>query len=102
MNNQELDQLVEKAATTAVIKAEKHFEQHIDDKLKEYQEQTERYLGALKEDFDYKLDTVLEHVKTIEDKQDMMFDKIGVMAEDIEIIKDTVQNHERRITALEH
>lgn len=33
--------------------------------LAEQQEQTERYLGALKKDFDSKLDAVLEYVKDI-------------------------------------
>ncbi len=72
--------------------------------LGEQREQTERYLGSLKEDFDHKLDAVLEYVKdmpTILNKQDIMFDKIGEMAEDITVIKETVKDHERRLQRLE-
>lgn len=68
------------------------------------QEQTERCLGSLKEDFDHKLDAVLEYVKdmpAIMDKQDVMFDKMGAMAEDITVIKETVKDHEWRLQKIE-
>ena len=72
--------------------------------LAEQQEQTERYLGALKEDFDSKLDAVLEYVKdipAIKNRQEIMFDKMGEMAEDVTIVKEVTKDQERRLQKLE-
>jgi gas vesicle protein len=112
--------------------------------LAKHQEKTERYLGALKEDYDHKLDSVLEYVEDIpkmkrqlaelpaikeqlaelpaikeqlaelpaikeqlailpeiKETQDMMFDTIGEMAEDITIIKEDVKDHEQRLQKIE-
>lgn len=63
-----------------------------------------RYIGGLKEDFDGKFDTVMEYVVEIpalKEKQDMMFEKMGEMAENITIIKETVKDHEVRLQRLE-
>ncbi|MFH1354359.1 MAG: hypothetical protein ABIH36_03655 [bacterium] len=92
------------------------------------QEKTELYIGALKEDFDHKLDAVLEYVKDVpvikakqdamsdemsemketqsamigemsemKETQSAMFDKVGEMAEDVVIIRESVEDHERRL-----
>lgn len=63
-----------------------------------------REIGAFKEDIDHKLDAVLEYVKdvpNIAEKQDMMFETIGNMAEDVTIIKESVKDHEVRLQKLE-
>ena len=68
------------------------------------QRHTERYLGALKEDFDHKLDTVLEAVKdvpAIKEKIDLTFDKVGEIAVDVEVIKEAIKDHERRLQKVE-
>lgn len=84
----------------------------------EQQEQTERYIGSLKEDFDHKLDAVFEYVKDIptitqkqviagkklervEELQDVLVDKVGEIAEDITVIKETVKDHKVRFQKLE-
>lgn len=72
--------------------------------LQEQQEQTERYLGALKEDFDHKLGAVLEYVKDIpemKEKQDVMFDQLGQLTEVSTMIKEAVQDHEQRLQKIE-
>lgn len=64
----------------------------------------ERYVGALKEDFDDKFDAVMEYVKdvpVIKEKQNMMFETMGEMAVDIAIIKEAVKDHEVRLQRLE-
>jgi hypothetical protein len=71
---------------------------------KESDKRMKDYIGALKEDSDHKLAAIMEYVKdvpAIKEKQDVMFDKIGDMATDVVVIKDTVQNHERRLQRLE-
>ncbi len=78
------------------------------------EDRTQRYVGALKKDFDHKLDAVLEAVQpigkmqneisilkdNIEDmtpKVDATFEKVGEIAVDIEIIKATVKTHETKL-----
>ena len=51
-----------------------------DELLKKYADQSERYLGSLKEDFEHKMDAVLEAVSDVPEikrKVDMTFDKVG-------------------------
>lgn len=89
MAKKELHEIAEIAATKAVAKVEERFE---------------RYVGALKEDFDHKLDTVLEAVQPIPQIQETLnatFEEVGKLRIDMEIIKHTVKNHEHRIQKLE-
>ena len=67
-------------------------------------EEFKREVGAFKEDIDHKLDAVLEFVKDVPEikkKQDIMFDQMGAMAEDVAIIKEAVKDHEVRLQKLE-
>lgn len=94
----------EKYVTGVLAKQEEKTERHIEGVLKKQQETTERYIGGLKEDFDHKLDVVMEYVKdipAIKEKQDMMFEQMGQMAVDIEVIKETVKDHEQRLQKVE-
>jgi hypothetical protein len=75
-------------------------EKKLEEILSRQRQQTERYLGTLKEDFDHKLDAVLEYVKdvpAIKEKQDIMFDQMGEMAENLTIVTEAVKNHEERL-----
>ena len=68
--------------------------------INKQQKQTEHYIGSLKEDFDHKIDAVLEYVKdvpAIKEKQEIMFDKIGEVAENVTVIKESTKDHEQRI-----
>lgn len=61
--------------------------------LGEQQEQMERYVGGLKEDFDRKLEAVLEYVKDvpkIKERQDVMFDQLGEVTKSTAVIKEAV------------
>lgn len=49
-------------------------------------EHTDRYIGALKEDFDHKIDAVLEYVKDIP----QMKEDIAVLKEDVSGLKEDV------------
>lgn len=58
-----------------------------------YNERTERYIGALKEDFDDQLQAIFEYAKnipTIKTKLDATFKKVGDIAIDVEMVKETV------------
>lgn len=72
--------------------------------LVQQQERTERYLGTLKEDFDHKLNAVLESVKdvpAIKEKVDLTFEKVGEIAIDTEVIKEAIKDHEHRLQRIE-
>lgn len=72
--------------------------------LREHQAQTERHMGALKEDFDHKLDVILEAVKNIpviKETLDRTFEKVGEITVDIEVVKTAIQDHEQRVRAVE-
>lgn len=65
---------------------------------------TGRYLRALKEDFDHKLDAVLEavgDVPEIKRKADLTLDKVGEIASDVEVTKEVVKDHELRLQRTE-
>lgn len=82
---------------------QKETEQYIEEVVVQERKQTERYIGALKEDFDHKVDAVMEYVKDIppmKEKQEMMFDTMGQMAEDITVIKEVVKDHSTEIQRL--
>lgn len=69
---------------------------------KESDERMQRYVGGLKEDFDHKVDTVLEYVEDVSEiKQtvDLTFEKVGEIAVDLEVVKEAVKDHEQRLTA---
>lgn len=95
--------------------------------LQEHQEQTERYIGIIKEDSDQKFETIMEYVKDIPDIKerltkveeavqempvinkrldriettlDATFEKVGEVAIDVEVIKETVGTHSQEITQL--
>lgn len=61
-------------------------EQKLRQIFKEQQQQTERYLGVLKEDFDHKIDAVMEYVQDIP----KMKDDIGVLQQDVGTLKEDV------------
>ena len=68
--------------------------------LNKQSEKTELYLVALKEDFDHKVNSILEVVNdlpNIKSKVDLTFDKVGEIASDVEVIKETVKDHEVRL-----
>lgn len=85
---------------------------------KESDERIQLYIGGLKEDFDHKLDAVVEYVQDIpkikEDvnvlqkdiaemkpKLDATFEKVSEIAVDTEVIMESLKNHERRLQQLE-
>ncbi|MBI1833935.1 MAG: hypothetical protein HYR90_03870 [Candidatus Andersenbacteria bacterium] len=80
---------------------EKILARQADRVAKESNERMEQYVGAIKEDFDHKLDAILEILPNIQRKVDITFDKGGEMVPDVELTKGIVQNHETRIRALE-
>ena len=85
---------------TETDKTIRSFRKDVDKKFIEQKEQTERYIGSLKEDFDHKLDVVFEYIKDIpgiKQQQNMMFEQMGRMMEDITVIKETVKDHEVRM-----
>ena len=96
MDKEAIEQIVEAAATKAADKIEKRFEI----KTERLEKRFERYVGALKEDFDAKLDTILEILPDMQRKLDVTFDKVGEIAVDMEMIKDVVKNHEERLQKL--
>lgn len=76
----------------------------VDKILKKYQKQTEQYLGSLKEDFDHKLDAVLEYVSDVPEmktKIDLTFEKVGEFTEKVEVATDVLKDHEQRIRKIE-
>lgn len=80
------------------------YQMQTDQKIDGLKDDIERYIGVLKEDFDHQLQTVLEYVKdvpAIKEKQDIMFDQMGVMTEDIAVIKEAVKDHEVRLQKIE-
>jgi hypothetical protein len=102
VEKKDLEKAAELAAVKAVTKSEKRFED---------------YIGALKEDFDHKIEAIFEYVKDvpaikknieeskaelnqIKDKQDIMFDKIGELAEDVNLIKEANKDYEVRLQRL--
>jgi hypothetical protein len=92
LTKRDLEKIMEKQAEKAVSKMRKESDERI-----------QRYLGGLKEDFDRKLDTIMEYVKDTPaiKKLNITFDKVGEIAVDTEIIKEAVNNHERRLERLE-
>lgn len=87
----------------------------LDDQRKQIEENFERHVGAIIEHTDSKFEAVLEHsqlvgekvdrletrVDGIEKQQEVMFDKIGEIAEDVTIIKETVQDHEQKFNRVQ-
>lgn len=81
------------------------------------EDRTQRYVGSLQEDFDHKLDAVLEATQPIEKIQqelsilkdnmedvvpkiDATFEKVGEIAVDVEVIKTAVTEHERKLQSV--
>lgn len=66
----------------------------IDFKAEEAQEKTERYLGALKEDFDHKLAVVMEVAKDVVDIKETIKDipAIKEAIQDIPLIKEIIKD----------
>jgi hypothetical protein len=84
--------------------SDKRMKEYMGELTKESDERMKVYIGGLKEDFDSKLETVLELVEEIPNikaKQDMMFEKIVEVAEDVTILKETVADHALRLQRLE-
>ena len=78
--------------------------QQADRVAQESDERMKVYIGGLKEDFDSKLDTIMEYVAdipAIKEKQEVMFDTIGEIAEDVTILKEAVKDHAVRLQRLE-
>lgn len=72
--------------------------------FQEQQQQTEWYLGTLKEDFDEKLQTVLEQTKVIPEIQRTLnatFDEVGKLRVDMESVKDVIKDHSQRLQEIE-
>jgi hypothetical protein len=72
--------------------------------LGEQQEKTERYIGALKEDFDSKLQVVLEQTSVIPEMQQTLnatFEEVGKLRVDMEAVKNIVGDHKVRLQKLE-
>lgn len=82
------------------------------------QQQSEKYLGALKQDFDRKLDAVLEALQPMAAMQekitnveetvnemapilDATFEKVGELAIEMETIKENLRDHEQRLQKVE-
>lgn len=84
--------------------SEERMKGYLDGARVESEERMKIYIGGLKEDFDHKLDVVMEYVQeipAIKEKQDMMFEKIGEMAIEIEVIKEAVADHSVRLEKVE-
>jgi len=66
----------------------------------EVEDRTKRHLGVLQEDFEHKVDAVIEAVEDIPNikrKVDLTFDKVGGIAVDLEVVKKMVKEHEREL-----
>lgn len=97
MNDTELTKLLKRQATqTAEVAVSKS--------VSESEQRMQRYIGVIKKDFDHKIDMVLELVQdipAIKTKLDLTFVKVGEIAIDVEVIKETVKDHEVRLQKLE-
>lgn len=63
------------------------FKRHVDSTMKEQRKEFQRYIGALKEDFDSKLNLIAGQHESIKDRLDQHSEMIGSMQENIEIMK---------------
>ena len=89
MEKKDFQKMLDKQAEQLEQRIEKKFKDHVD---------------TLKEDMDHRMDAIFEYVKDvpkIKEKVDLTFDKVGKMAVDIEILKETAHDHEQRIQVLE-
>ncbi len=83
-----------------IKKVAKTLTKRIDDQA----EESRRYLGGLKEDWNSTFQTIIEMLRGVSkrnEKIDIMFDHMGQQEMDITITKDAVRNHEVRIKKLE-
>lgn len=65
---------------------------------------TKRYVGALQEDFNHKLEAIQEAVQTVPEIKrtvDLTFEKVGEITVDLEVLKEVVKDHEKRLQKLE-
>lgn len=86
---------------------EKTFKKYADQISAEAEERTQLYFSNLKESFNTKfdevntkfdavntrIDSVIEVVTEIDRKVDLTFEKVGEIAVDVEVIKETVKDH---------
>lgn len=65
---------------------------------------TKRYVGALQEDFNHKLETIREAVQDVPEIKktvDLTFEKVGEITVDLEVTKEVVKEHEQRLQKIE-
>jgi hypothetical protein len=83
---------------------EKKFEVFVKKQMEQQRKEFEHYTGVLAEDFDHKLQAVAESVQVLPEMQETLnatFEKVGEISVDVEVIKETIQDHERRLQHLE-
>lgn len=73
------------------VEPKENLKKIIKEERKIYQEATERYLGALSEDFHSRVDAISEQYGDIAEKLDSHTEMIGSIKVDIEIIKEDVE-----------
>jgi len=88
-------------------KLDKRFSQY-DKKIgtlyNKFKEESDHKLEALIEHHDEKFNTIMEYVQDIPEikhKLDVVFNQVGELTVKVEVIGQTVQNHEQRIQKLE-
>src|SRR3989338_8283117 len=90
-----LDKQTQKRMARQEQKSDERMDKRFSVWAKESDERMQRYIGGLIEDFDHKIDTVMEYVKEIPDmkaKLDVTLEKDVEMAVDVEIIKNAVKD----------
>ena len=68
--------------------------------LEDHRDKTERFIGAVTEDFCHKMDAVLEYVKDlplIKSRQDMLIDQVAELTEDMVVVKEIAREHSLRL-----
>ena len=104
ISKRELEQLMARQANRVAKESDKRIAGRFEAWGKQSDERMQRYIGGLKEDFDHKLDTVLEYVQDIpvmKQKLDATFEAVGALTVDVEVIKDAIKDHELRLQRLE-
>lgn len=86
----------------------KEYQNNTDTLVKKLKEESvkemKHYIGGLQEDYNWKVEAILENTKgqqVANEKVDIMFDNMGKQEVDIEVLKESARDHERRLQKIE-
>lgn len=100
----ESDQRLDKRLAHWSKVSDKKMDERFERWSQESDERMQRYVGALKEDFNNKLQTVLEYVKDVPEIKrvlDLTFEEVGRLRVDMESVKFAINDLQQRVTVLE-